>query len=82
MRAEGEAKATIDLADSPFAGATLTMRLIARDAANNEGNLWIIWQEAATFGTFSTTGSDNCNTATVALGLTPPPRCVYLPFKL
>jgi type IV pilus assembly protein PilV len=52
------------------------------NAANNEGNLWVIWQEAATFGTFSTSASDNCNTATVALGLTPPPRCVYLPFKL
>ncbi len=34
---QGEAKATIDLADSPFAGAKLSMRLIAKDAADNEG---------------------------------------------
>jgi uncharacterized protein (TIGR02302 family) len=33
----GEGRATLDLADSPYAGATLTMRLIARDAAGNEG---------------------------------------------
>jgi uncharacterized protein (TIGR02302 family) len=34
---QGEARATIDLADSPFGGAKLTMRLVARDAAGNEG---------------------------------------------
>ncbi|MGJ0513274.1 TIGR02302 family protein [Methylocystis sp.] len=34
---QGEAKATIDLADSPFGGAKLAMRLIAKDAADNEG---------------------------------------------
>lgn len=33
----GEAKATIDLADSPYAGAKAAMRLVARDAAGNEG---------------------------------------------
>lgn len=33
----GEARATIDLADSPFAGAQLALRLIAKDAAGNEG---------------------------------------------
>ena len=59
------------------------MSIQITDAANNEGNLWIIWQEAQSFGNLnSTASSDNCNTATVALGLTPPPRCVYLPFKL
>ncbi len=34
---QGEGKATIDLADSPFGGAKLTMRLVAKDAADNEG---------------------------------------------
>ncbi len=34
---QGDAKATIDLADSPFAGAKMTMRLGAKDAADNEG---------------------------------------------
>ena len=58
------------------------MAIQVTNASNNEGNLWIIWQEAATFGAYSTSGSDNCNPATVALGLTPTPRCVYLPFKL
>lgn len=53
----------------------------ATDAANNEGNLWVIWQEASTFGSFTTTKSDNCPTATQALS-PPLPRCVYLPFKL
>ncbi|MFO1126077.1 MAG: TIGR02302 family protein [Methylocystis sp.] len=34
---QGEGRATIDLADSPFGGAKLTMRLVAKDAADNEG---------------------------------------------
>jgi uncharacterized protein (TIGR02302 family) len=34
---QGEAKATIDLSDSPFGGAKLEMRLVAKDAADNEG---------------------------------------------
>ncbi|PPD42667.1 MAG: TIGR02302 family protein [Methylocystis sp.] len=34
----GEGKATLDLADSPYAGATVAMRLVARDAAGNEGS--------------------------------------------
>lgn len=34
---QGEAKATIDLADSPFGGVKLLMRLVAKDAAGNEG---------------------------------------------
>ena len=56
--------------------------IAATDAANNEGNLWVIWQEASTFGAYATAGSDNCPAAVVALALSPSPRCVYLPFKL
>lgn len=52
------------------------------NAANNEGNLWVIWQEASTFGGYASAGSDNCPAAVVALALNPSPRCVYLPFKL
>jgi uncharacterized protein (TIGR02302 family) len=33
----GEGRATLDLADSPFAGATLALRLVVKDAAGNEG---------------------------------------------
>lgn len=33
----GEGRATLDLADSPYAGARVAMRLVARDAAGNEG---------------------------------------------
>ncbi|MGJ0507529.1 MAG: TIGR02302 family protein [Methylocystis sp.] len=33
----GEGRATLDLADSPYAGAQAIMRLVARDAAGNEG---------------------------------------------
>ncbi|MCC3245565.1 TIGR02302 family protein [Methylocystis sp. WRRC1] len=33
----GEGKATIDLADSPYAGAKVAMQLVAKDAAGNEG---------------------------------------------
>ncbi|QGM96893.1 TIGR02302 family protein [Methylocystis parvus] len=33
----GEGRATLDLADSPYAGAKVEMRLVARDAAGNEG---------------------------------------------
>lgn len=56
--------------------------IAATNAASNEGNLWVIWQEASTFGSYSTAGSDNCPAAVTALALTPAPRCVYLPFKL
>ncbi|MGB4116065.1 MAG: type IV pilus modification protein PilV [Polaromonas sp.] len=52
------------------------------DATANEGNLWVIWQEASTFGSYSTASGDNCPAAVTALGLSPAPRCVYLPFKL
>jgi uncharacterized protein (TIGR02302 family) len=33
----GEGRATLDLADSPYAGAEAAMRLVAKDAAGNEG---------------------------------------------
>jgi len=33
----GEGRATLDLADSPYAGTKVTMRLVAKDAAGNEG---------------------------------------------
>lgn len=33
----GDAKATLDLADSPYAGTRLTLRLLVRDAAGNDG---------------------------------------------
>ena len=61
----------------PPAGITIA----ATNAANNEGNLWVIWQEPSNFGSFSV-GSDNCPAAINSLALTPAPRCVYLPFKL
>jgi type IV pilus assembly protein PilV len=50
--------------------------------ATNEGNLWVIWQEAKTFGALDTVRSDNCPDAVKNLNLDPAPRCVYLPFKL
>ncbi len=33
----GDGRATLDLADSPYAGAAVAMRLVAKDAAGNEG---------------------------------------------
>jgi uncharacterized protein (TIGR02302 family) len=33
----GEGRATLDLADSPYAGSKVTIRLVAKDAAGNEG---------------------------------------------
>jgi uncharacterized protein (TIGR02302 family) len=33
----GEGRATLDLADSPYGGAKVVMRLVAKDAAGNEG---------------------------------------------
>lgn len=78
--------ATMDMAEVQYQlNQQLTpagMTIQVTDAANNEGNLWVIWQEPSTFGSFSTGSSDNCPAAIVALSLTPPPRCVYLPFKL
>lgn len=56
--------------------------IAATNAATNEGNLWVIWQEASTFGGYASAGSDNCPAAVVELALSPSPRCVYLPFKL
>lgn len=34
---DGETKATVDLSDNPYAGAPLTLRLVAKDGAGNEG---------------------------------------------
>lgn len=51
------------------------------NADNNEGNLWVIWQEPSSFSNL-TAGSDNCPAAVTTLALSPPPRCVYMPFKL
>jgi type IV pilus assembly protein PilV len=78
--------ATMDLAvvqqqlnqQLPPAGMTIQIT----DAVNNEGNLWIIWQEPASFSSFSTANSDNCPAAIVAMNLDPAPRCIYMPFKL
>lgn len=57
------------------------MTIAATNAANNEGNLWIIWREPSNFGSLSA-GNDNCPAAINSLALSPAPRCVYLPFKL
>lgn len=57
------------------------MTIAVTDATNNEGNLWVIWQEASTFSNLAV-GSDNCPAAVNALALTPAPRCIYMPFKL
>ena len=78
--------ATMDLAEIQYLlNLQLTpagMTIQVTDAANNEGNLWIIWQEPSAVGTFSTGSNDNCPAAVVALALSPAPRCVYMPFKL
>jgi type IV pilus modification protein PilV len=57
------------------------MTIAITSAINNEGNLWVIWQEPSSFGSLAA-GSDNCPAAVTALALTPAPRCVYMPFKL
>lgn len=57
------------------------MTISVTDAANGEGNLWVIWQEPSSVGSLAA-GSDNCPAAVTALALTPAPRCVYMPFKL
>lgn len=78
--------ATMDLAEIQYLlNLQLTpagMTIQVTDAANNEGNLWVIWQEPSVVGTFSTGSNDNCPAAVAALALSPAPRCVYLPFKL
>lgn len=58
------------------------MTVEVTDAANNEGRLWIIWQSPQFFGSYNTAGSDLCPSAITTLNLSPPPRCVYLPFRL
>lgn len=55
------------------------MKIEVTDAVNNEGNLWVIWQEPSAYGSFKTAGGDNCPASVTATNLT---RCVYLPFKL
>lgn len=57
------------------------MTISVTDAANGEGNLWVIWQEPSSAANLAT-GSDNCPAAVTALALTPAPRCIYMPFKL
>lgn len=63
----------------PNGGVTVT---IPNNAVPTIGNVWVIWQEPGNFGTFSTSGSDACPAAVTALGLSPAPRCVYIPFRL
>lgn len=58
------------------------MTIEVTDAANNEGNLWVFWQEPSSFASFISTGNDNCPANINTLGFSSTPRCVYLPFKL
>ncbi|MES2401381.1 MAG: type IV pilus modification protein PilV [Pseudomonadota bacterium] len=59
------------------AGMTITVTSVI----NNEGGVWVIWQEPSSFGSLAT-GSDNCPADVTAQALSPAPRCVYMPFKL
>ncbi len=48
---------------------------------NQQGNLWILWQEPNNFGSYATKSSDNCPNAAAAF-TNPQPRCVFIPFRL
>lgn len=56
---------------------------VERDTASGptDGNLWIIWNEPATFAALNPTSSDNCPSQ-VADFVDPKPRCLYVRFKL
>lgn len=56
---------------------------VERDTASGltDGNLWIIWNEPATFAALNPTNSDNCPPQ-VADFVDPKPRCLYVRFKL
>ena len=45
--------------------------------ATMEGDLWVLWAEPTTFGSFSTSASDECPTGAAAGA-----RCVHIRFKL
>ncbi len=55
-------------------------KIAITNTENTEGNLWVMWQEPSAYGSFSTGGSDNCPSSVA--GISPAPRCVYVPFKL
>ena len=49
---------------------------------NGQANLWIVWQEPATFAAFDPTNSDNCPTEVTSTYTSPKPRCLYVRFKI
>ena len=69
--------------DLPLGG----MRVVCNGAcANNEGDIWIMWQEPATSADLNSSRTDECPTATDAPTFTafssPGPRCLHFRFKL
>jgi type IV pilus assembly protein PilV len=69
--------------DLPLGG----MRVICKsDCANQEGEMWVIWQEPSTSMAFNSANSDECPDPAVAPTFTafpsPQPRCLHVMFKL
>jgi len=63
------------------------MRLLCNGACTTlEGDLWVMWQEPTTFGSFDTTNSDECPdpsaTPTFPSYGAVRPRCIHVKFKL
>lgn len=51
-------------------------------ARSSYGEIWIVWQEPSASAVFAPGSSDNCPAAATTLYTTPPPRCLYLRFKI
>ncbi len=50
--------------------------------AQSYGNLWIVWQEPASFAVNPFADSDNCPTEVTGTYTNPQPRCLYVRFAI
>ena len=64
------------------AGGMIMKCDVALCTSSSYGNLWIVWQEPSTASTLNPTSSDNCPSEVTGSFTNPPPRCLYLRFKI
>ena len=64
------------------AGGMIMKCDVALCTSGSYGNLWIVWLEPSTASTLNPTTSDNCPSEVTASFSNPPPRCLYLRFKI
>ncbi|MCX8517385.1 MAG: type IV pilus modification protein PilV [Rhodoferax sp.] len=79
--------ATLAAMDLTWAQKQLRLQLpaggysIETTPGSTAGNLWILWQEPGSLGSFATASSDICP-ASASIYTNPQPRCLLIPFRL